>query len=207
MMTILNPRRAAAFGISIALFAWCGSEVAIAQNPADDNPAASEESTQPATDDRPQASSGGQDDPTVPSEQIQSQLPVPETAPATTRVVTTAQLPPLPDLKLKGLLLTDKSHGTALIMSGEQTLTVPLSREEQAAQIPTPARQFAVFRDALRQLDILSGVPLPQSSEAEPAHRWLDGFEINGILFTVETFSEKAVLLRAHPHDRFVLVR
>lgn len=115
-------------------------------------------------------------DPTAPSAEILKRLAA--TAAVTDAIAldasepvpadaTVEAAPAFPELFLKGLVLSDRDHGTALLEAGSRRVTVRLSR------------------------DALDNGTLPAPSAAR-----LSGFSVQGIEFRVLDFNDRSLLLQ-----------
>jgi len=160
-----------------------------------------------------------QRDPMIPSAEILERLQPRQTELSVAQRAT-ASLPPLPRFRLAAIVLNDDSTGTAMITldMGNQavpsrSISLSLNHQPLIAQARFPKRQFWQEQRVLDAID--EEIADRQSDGAtEPAladntEPWvhLDGFELDGVFFIVEEFTDKAILLRAHPHDKLLLVR
>ncbi len=163
-----------------------------------------------------------QRDPMVPSAEILDLLqPRKAELPATTVARgAVAPLPPLPRFRLTAIVLNDESTGTAMIAidtgnddAPTRSISLSLGRPPRIAQTGFPKRQFWKEQQVLDEIDEAIA-DHPSGRDAEPApirniEPWvrLDGFENDGVFYSVEEFTDKAILLRAYPHDVLLLVR
>ncbi len=110
------------------------------------------------------------EDPTVPSEELLKRLqlagPPPQQA-----ITTDAEPIAMPVLKLKALVLSPDSNGSALIEASGRSYFVRLQK---------------------------------RSAKEKPK---LEGFSTGEVDFTVEDYSASAVLLRAQPQNRLIIVK
>ncbi len=155
-------------------------------------------------------------DPTTPSQDIarQMQRPVPQVV-ATTRA-TAAPLPPLPKITLKAIVLSGPETGTAWIEVEDQLKMISLRTKptEKKQLIEIPAEQYAEFSPALEQLrDLVEAQKEPTGVEATASKLEQERFDprtafsVNGIIFTLESFSRHHILLKSTLHQKLLLLK
>lgn len=155
-------------------------------------------------------------DPTTAPQDIarQMQRPVPQVA-ATTRTVA-APLPPLPKITLKAIVLSGPETGTAWIEVDDQLKMVSLrTKPQEKNQLAIiPMEQYAEFSPALEQLRELveaqqenSGVEASDSKIGVERFDPQTAFSVNGVIFTLESFSRHHILLRSTLHHKLLLLK
>ena len=174
----------------------------------------------------PPEPSAEQRDPMVPSAEILDLLqPKKADLPTiTANQSTSATLPPLPRFRLTAIVLNSDLTGTAMIaidtgsdQAPARSISLALGRQPVVANTAFPKRQFWKEKQVLDAIDDeiekgqkKQGLRTASEPGDEPAIKpWLrlDGFEVEGVFFSVEEYTDKAILLRAYPHDTLLLVR
>ncbi len=156
-------------------------------------------------------------DPTAPSAKllelssppVQPTLPVPTSSKA--KVVAALPLPAIPQITLRGIVMSKPDHGTAMLEVDGKILSLTLLPSEQQKRISIPKMQFASLQAALDQRAVATQ-RIGSRSELDAAERSYEmclqcSFVSGEIVFNLEAFTKEVILLRAIPHDTIVMVR
>ncbi|MDA7980295.1 MAG: hypothetical protein MPJ50_16135 [Pirellulales bacterium] len=158
-------------------------------------------------DTRQQRSEGtAQGDPTVPSEEILRRIP--QTPRGLQQQL--VALPQLADVRLRGIVLFNADRGRALLEVGGRQISIPLKPREQQQRVPIPASQFLAMRPALEQRALLLSSDRQVAPKASPDGHDMSlqcSFVHDRVVYNLEAFSADTLMLKALPHDEFILVR
>ncbi|MEM6365934.1 MAG: hypothetical protein AAF745_16010 [Planctomycetota bacterium] len=160
-------------------------------------------------------------DPTEPPDRILERLPPPELQPPTTlpsqgptsrRAQPIVQLPQLPQIQLKGIVLGTPDRGRAMLDVDGRPISISLLPLNQQQRLRIPAIQFAAMKPALDQraasLQALRDDDDPSVDEPPVYEMCLKcSFIADGVVLNLEAFTTDALLLRAIPHNTLLLIR
>ena len=122
-------------------------------------------------------------------------------------------LPALPQITLRGIVLSTPERGTVMLNVNERTVNIALIPLESQLRSPIPKNQFSSMQAALNQRFAMNKAA---SSERDDENSKPKQYEMclqcsfaseDGVIFNVEAFTRDTVLLRAIPHDTLVIVR
>ena len=156
-------------------------------------------------------------DPTAPSAKLLERIP-PEVQPTLSvptapksKVVAVTPLPAIPQITLRGIVMSKLDRGTAMLDVDGKILSLTLLPTEQQKRIRIPKMQFASLQAALDQRAAATQ-RIGSRSESDAAEKTYEmclqcSFVSGGIVFNLEAFTKEVILLRAIPHGTIVMVR